>query len=160
MKIVLLTITSNKEPWFQEIKKVYTEKINYFAKFEIEAIKSTKIDRGSAEQKKKLESDLLTKSLKSDDLVILLDERGKSMSSIQFAQWIEKEMTYSTHKRLVFIVGGAFGVSDELKKKSSVDTANGALGSQSFGGSDSSFGANLQSDDYYKKYSVSQRLAT
>ncbi len=117
MKIVLLTIVSNKEPWFQEAKNLYVEKINHFVKFEVEGLKASKQDRASAEQKKKIEGEMLLKYLKSDDFVVLLDERGKSLNSIQFSQWLEREGFQSSQKRIVFIVGGAFGVAEEVKKR-------------------------------------------
>lgn len=117
MKVVLVTIVSNKEPWFQEVRDLYSKKISHMINFEMELIKATKIDRGSAEQKKRLESELLLKSLRSDDLVVLLDERGKSIDSIKFAQWLERETLDSSHRRIVFVVGGAFGASEDLKKR-------------------------------------------
>ncbi|MEY4615932.1 MAG: hypothetical protein RJB66_892 [Pseudomonadota bacterium] len=117
LKIVLLTIVSNNEPWFQKARELYTEKINYMAKFEVEAIKASKIDRANAEQKKKLESEMLLKALKPNDFVVLLDERGKALDSLRLAQWFERENSQSTSKRMVFIIGGAFGVDEDIKKR-------------------------------------------
>jgi 23S rRNA (pseudouridine1915-N3)-methyltransferase len=117
MKVVLLTVISNKEPWFQEARELYIEKINHFVKFELEGLKATKLERGSAERKIKAESEQMLKYLKPDDLVILLDEKGKSLSSIQFAAWLNKSGFESACKRMVFIIGGAFGVSSELKQR-------------------------------------------
>ncbi len=120
MKIVLLTITSNKEKWFQELKELYLKKINYFVSFEIEALKAPKMDRAQATEKKKKESEQLLKYLKPEDLVVLLDEGGKNWSSLQFAQWVEREGLSQSYKRIVFMVGGAYGVSDEVKMRAKV----------------------------------------
>ena len=120
MKLVLLTIVSNKEPWFLKVKDLYMEKINYFIKFEYEGFKSNKLERDNSEQKKKNESELMLKFIKPTDFVVLLDESGKFLNSIQFAKWIEKEGVQSSSKRLVFIIGGAFGVSDELKRRANM----------------------------------------
>lgn len=120
MKFVMVTVVSSKEKWFQEVKELYEEKINHFIKFEIEGLKASKLERGSSEQKKKLESEMLLKFLKADDKVVLLDERGKSLSSIQMSQWIDKEMAHSSSKRIVFIIGGAFGVTDEIKQRANL----------------------------------------
>ena len=117
MKIILLTIVSNKESWFQEAKALYLEKINHFVKFEVEALKASKLDRAGSVQKKKQESELLLKFLRNDDFVVLMDEKGKAWESLRFAQWFEKEAPYFSSKRLVFVIGGAFGVSDELKRR-------------------------------------------
>ena len=70
-----------------------------------------------AEAKKKIESEMFFKFIKPEDLVVLLDEKGKSFSSLQFAQWMEKEGLSQSYKRIIFIIGGAFGVSDEIKKR-------------------------------------------
>lgn len=120
MKIVLLTIVSNNEPWFQKAKELYVEKINYFNKFEIEALKASKIDRANAEQKKKIESEMLLKAIKPNDYVVLLDERGKTMDSIRLAQWFEKESSQSASKRMIFVIGGAFGVDEDVKKRANL----------------------------------------
>lgn len=117
MKILLLTLVSNKEPWFQDVKDLYSRKINPMIKFEYEGLKAPKLERGSADQKKKLESEFLLKHLKNDDLVVLLDEKGKSLSSLQFAKWFEQEALNSSQKRIVFIVGGAYGVAEDIKKR-------------------------------------------
>lgn len=120
VKFALVTVVSNKEKWFQDVKELYTDKINHFIKFEIEGLKASKLERGSSEQKKKLESDMILKFLKFDDYAVLLDERGKSFSSVQLSQWLEKEMTHSSNKRIVFIIGGAFGASEELKRRANI----------------------------------------
>lgn len=120
MKLILLTMASNKENWFQEAKEVYVEKINHFIKFEVEALKAPKLGREQAEAKKKIESEMFFKFIKPEDLVVLLDEKGKSFSSLQFAQWMEKEGLSQSYKRIIFIIGGAFGVSDEIKKRARV----------------------------------------
>jgi len=110
-------MVSNKEAWFQESKDLYTEKINHFIKFEVEALKAPKIDRDRSDHKIKIESEMFLKYIKSEDLVILLDEKGQSLSSLQLAKWMEKEGLNQSYKRIVFIIGGAFGVNDEVKKR-------------------------------------------
>lgn len=120
MKIILLTMASNKEQWFQKTKDIYVEKINHFMKFEVEALKAPKLGREQADSKKKMESEMFFKYIKPEDFVVLLDEKGRSLSSVQFAQWVEKEGLSSSYKRIIFIIGGAFGVSDEIKKRARI----------------------------------------
>jgi 23S rRNA (pseudouridine1915-N3)-methyltransferase len=109
---------SNKEKWFQLVKELYEEKINHFIKFEVTSLKAPKLGRDHSESKKKLESEMFLKYLKPEDLVVLLDEEGKKLSSLELAQWIEKEGLVQSYKRIVMIIGGAFGVSEEVKKRS------------------------------------------
>lgn len=52
----------------------------------------------------------------SSDFLVLLDEKGQNFTSEQFAQWIEKKLMLS-NRRLIFLVGGAFGFSPELKNR-------------------------------------------
>lgn len=65
---------------------------------------------------KKAESALVLQTLQKDDILILLDERGKNLSSPELAQWIQQKANTSA-KRLVFLVGGAFGVDEAVMKR-------------------------------------------
>lgn len=67
---------------------------------------------------KESEGDAILKLLKPDDTVILLDERGKDIDSPGLATLLDTYLNEST-KRLVFIIGGAFGVSDEVTARAS-----------------------------------------
>ena len=70
---------------------------------------------------KKKEGHLILGKLENSDFVILLDDKGKSYSSIEFASFLQQKMN-SGLKSLVFVVGGAFGFSDEVNQR-----ANGKL---------------------------------
>lgn len=119
MKFVLLTLTTAKEAWAQEAKELYTQKIKPFVPFEIKELKPKKSGRDQKEFKLKEESELILDELSSDDFVILFDERGKSLSSEEFSQQIEK-IFLSGKKRAVFIIGGAFGVDESVRKRAQV----------------------------------------
>lgn len=113
--IRLLTIESTKESWFTELTSLYTKKIKPFYPFERLAIKSKTHSRAQAEEKIKVESTSLIEKSEGHYLV-LLDERGKSHSSEEFAKNLIN-IIESGHKNIDFIIGGAFGVNDELKQK-------------------------------------------
>jgi 23S rRNA (pseudouridine1915-N3)-methyltransferase len=117
MKWILFDFKTAKEPWFEELSALYEKKIKPFSPFEIHHLKTTKHDRDEADLKKKFEEKTLLEKLSSDDFVILLDEKGKKLDSIQFSQAIQKARE-SGKKRGVLIIGGAFGVSEEIKKRS------------------------------------------
>jgi len=116
LKVVLLTCQSAHEKWSQISSDLYTQKISAFVNFEIVRKVPKKNSRENADQKKKSDSELLLSALKSDDYVVLFDERGLSFSSEEFAKKIEIAQN-SGKKRVVFVIGGSFGVSDELKKR-------------------------------------------
>jgi 23S rRNA (pseudouridine1915-N3)-methyltransferase len=65
------------------------------------------------EQLKKKEGAAIFKKLDKGDCLLLLDERGKELSSVKFASYLENQLQMS-HKRIVFLIGGAYGFSDEV----------------------------------------------
>lgn len=62
---------------------------------------------------KQAEAEKILAKLKPDDLLILLDENGKAMNSVQFAQFIEKKENQSV-KKVIFLIGGAFGFDEKI----------------------------------------------
>lgn len=116
MKIVLIYLESQKEDWALEAQSVYSEKIKRFCDFEILKIKSPAVARDNKDYKVEEESKLILSKLKSDDYLALFDEGGKIFDSIEFAQNF-KRIQESNPKRIIFLIGGAFGVSEEIKKR-------------------------------------------
>lgn len=119
MKWILYDFKSASEKWFDEAEISYSKKINHYTKFEINHLKTNKSDREQASLKIKFEEDVLTQKLSSDDFVILFDEKGQKLDSIEFSKLLEKAQS-SGKKRGVFIIGGAYGVSDLIKKSAAV----------------------------------------
>ncbi len=62
---------------------------------------------------KQQEAEKILPKLKPDDILVLLDERGKSLTSVEFAQFIVKKENLST-KKLVFLIGGAWGFDEKI----------------------------------------------
>ena len=116
MSIRLLTVQSSKNSWLDQASQEFSEKINHFHKFELVQIKSAKKGRDDALSKKREESELILKNLKEDDYVVLFDEKGLGLSSKQFSEMIQKLQVSGT-RRINFVIGGAFGVDDVLKKR-------------------------------------------
>ena len=119
MKIVLISIESSREPWFEALQLLYSDKIKRFISFERDIVKSSKTARDDDQFKRKEETEKILKRIKPTDVVYLLDERGKPFNSESFANQIEKELNRS-NQRLVFVVGGAFGFTDELRKRANL----------------------------------------
>ena len=65
---------------------------------------------------KQIEEELILKRLQANHYLILLDERGKKLDSVQWSQQFQSQMNQGT-KTLVILIGGAFGVSDAVKEK-------------------------------------------
>lgn len=117
MKIGLLVIGKTDARYFIEAIDEYKNRLEHYIPFEfcvIPDIKNTK--NLTADQQKEKEGELLLKNIQAGDYVVLLDERGKEFSSMQFSTYIEKK-THTVAKRLVFIIGGPYGFSKEVYDK-------------------------------------------
>lgn len=114
MKIKLLCIGKNNNSiWFDSMKH-YSKRINQYVNFSIEYIPDVKTGKKSnPELVKNEEAKKLLLKIKKDDVVILLDEKGKAFSSKTFAKNVENQQNMGV-KNLVFIIGGAFGFSEKI----------------------------------------------
>ena len=114
MKIKLLCVGKNNNSiWFDSMEH-YSKRINQYVNFSIEYIPDVKTGKKSnPELVKNEEAKKLLLKIKKDDVVILLDEKGKAFSSKTFAKNVENQQNMGI-KNLVFIIGGAFGFSEKI----------------------------------------------
>lgn len=122
MKFVLFSVTSANETWAQEARALYTKKINPYIAFEIKELKNKKSARDEKSRKVLEESKSLLEQLSKDDYVILFDEKGRDLSSLDFSKKIENVLQ-SGKKRCVFIIGGAFGVDESIKTRADLSVS-------------------------------------
>lgn len=122
MKFVLCTIASTEEKWSASATELYLEKISHFTKIEVLQLKPAKISRDSSEEKRKSETVSILGALKPDDFVILLDERGRGLDSIQFSKQVES-ILQSGKKRCVWVIGGAYGVGQEVQDRANLKSS-------------------------------------
>lgn len=114
MKIKLLTIGATPKNYLQEGEQLFEKRlVNYipFEKIEISDLKNAK--NLSKDQIKTEEGKQILQKISTTDFVVLLDERGKEMRSIDFADWLQQVMNQGP-KHIVFVVGGPYGFSDEV----------------------------------------------
>lgn len=116
MKSVLFDFKTSKEEWFEKALQQYSKKISYYSDFSVVTLKTLKLDRDEADRKKNHEEAELLKKISQDDFVILFDEKGKSLTSESFADQLIRCET-SGKKRICYIIGGAFGVTEAIKKR-------------------------------------------
>lgn len=92
----------------------YTKRIKRYHRFDIQIIPEIK-NKGKMNEniQKQKEGLLIREQMKAGDCVVLLDEKGKSYDSIGFSQYIDQKKS-SSHKRLVFVVGGPYGFSEAV----------------------------------------------
>lgn len=117
MKVVLLVTGKTDTRWWNEALNDYAGRLKHYIPFDMEVIPDLKNVKNMTEmQQKTQEGMLILKFLQAGDCCVLLDERGKEFTSRQFASYMEKKMQTVT-KRLVFVIGGPYGFSDEIYAK-------------------------------------------
>ncbi|MEZ4911308.1 MAG: 23S rRNA (pseudouridine(1915)-N(3))-methyltransferase RlmH [Saprospiraceae bacterium] len=116
MKIRILCIGKTNEPYLLTGVKLYLDRLKHYTSIEFDELKDIKVVT-DPEQLKLKEAELIQSKLKPDDIIVLLDENGQEFSSVKFSNFIEQKQLHST-KNLIFIIGGAFGHHDTLKKNS------------------------------------------
>ena len=124
MKITLIRLGKLHLSFAQSGFDEYAKRLQHYVKFtdELVLVNSKSKD---IEQIKKTEGDAILKKLQATDFVVLLDERGKTYSSENFAQHLTQMQLKTQH--LVFIIGGAYGFDDRVYTR-----ANGQLSISSF----------------------------
>ena len=117
MKTTLLLVGKTTNKHISACIDDYVSRIGHYMPFTIQVIPELKGTKSlSMTQQKEREGELILKKLQESDHVILLDEKGIEMRSVEWAEWLEKK---SQHLRsLVFVVGGPYGFSDAVYARS------------------------------------------
>lgn len=114
MKITLLTVGKTDRDWVKQGLDIYVSRLKHYIPFNIVEIPELKnVSALSKDQIKTKEGELILKNVKPSDDVILLDERGKEYSSVEFAKVLQDKITY-VGKDIVFIIGGAYGFCEDV----------------------------------------------
>ena len=117
MKIVLITIGKTNEKYLIEGISDYQKRLKHYTNFERIEIANLKNAKNFSESElMQREGELILKQIKNSDHLVLLDDKGKDFTSQKFAQKLQQWML-SGKKRLVFVVGGAYGFSEEIYKR-------------------------------------------
>ena len=118
MKIHLVTVGRTDKIWLNTGIDDYLTRIRKYISFEIILINNIKNRAKMSEQViKNLEGEQILKKIAQNDVVILLDEKGKSFTSKEFAVYFQKQIN-SGAKNIFFITGGAYGFSKAVYDRS------------------------------------------
>lgn len=120
MKIKFICIGKTTKNFLETGEEEYFSRLKHYVpveRFELQDIRNAK--NLSREQLKEAEGKEILKRILPTDQLVLLDERGKEFSSVSFAAHLEQQMNQSV-KTLVFVVGGAFGFSDEIYQRANM----------------------------------------
>ena len=118
MKITLLTVGKTDKDWVKQGIDIYASRMKHYFPFAIVEIPELKNASSlSEDQIKTKEGELILKNIKPAEDVILLDERGREFSSMEFAKVLQDKISY-TGKDIVFVIGGAYGFSEAVRQRS------------------------------------------
>lgn len=114
MKLLLIAVGKTDNKITSHLIDDYVKRVNFYLPLEMKTLPDVKKGKKTSEKEQKLlECESIKKCLQPSDYIVLLDDKGKQLTSIGFAKYIENKMT-SISKRLVFIIGGPYGFSDEI----------------------------------------------
>ena len=117
MKIVLLSIGKTNEKYLIEGISLYQKRLKHYTNFEMIEISNIKKSQNLSKLELiKKEAELILKNIQNSDHLVLLDDKGKDYTSIKFSEKLQNWMI-SGKKRIVFVVGGAYGFSEEVYQR-------------------------------------------
>lgn len=117
MQITLLCIGKTGKKFLEEGEETYLKRLKHYIPFSMQIIPDIKQAKNlTEEQIKQKEGELLLDKIQNSDTVILLDERGKHFSSVDFAQYLQ-DLFNKGGKNLIFIIGGPYGFSDAVYQR-------------------------------------------
>lgn len=115
MKVQFIVVGKTIDKRLSALIDEYVARVKHYVPFEMEVIPELKNTKSmTVAQQKAREGELLRKALREGDHVVLLDEGGREFRSVDFATWMETRLSLSA-RRLVFIVGGPYGFSEEIQ---------------------------------------------
>lgn len=118
MKVELWMLGKTSFPYLKEGIQLYEKRLKHYLSFERCVLPDIKNAKNLKEAQLKIkEGQVILKKLKKEDYLILLDENGKMFTSIQLATFVEAQLQQS-HKRIIFLIGGAYGFSDAIYQRS------------------------------------------
>ena len=122
MKIKLIAVGKTDNNNLQLFMDDYIKRLGFYVTFEFKIIPDIKNTKSLSEiQQKQKEGELIIKHLETSDELYVLDENGKTFTSVGFSGYLNKKMS-SGLKQLVFVIGGPYGFSDEVYQR-----ANGKI---------------------------------
>lgn len=117
MKIQFWTVGKAHESYVKEGIELFTKRISHYFPVEWQLIPQPKNAGMLSEMDlRQKEGETILGFLKPDDYLVLLDERGKQHSSEELAAYLQARANESI-KKMVFLIGGAYGVSDAVRKR-------------------------------------------
>ncbi|MBV6438871.1 MAG: 23S rRNA (pseudouridine(1915)-N(3))-methyltransferase RlmH [Haliscomenobacteraceae bacterium CHB4] len=113
MKIELWAIGKTSEKYLETGIEIFEKRIRNYLPFQWTVLPDVKIKTTDGARTREEEGKMLLSKLHSDDYLVLLDERGQEFTSVELSRWLERRLNAS-NRRLIFLIGGAFGFSPDV----------------------------------------------
>ena len=114
MSLAIYVIENKANKDIDSLCETYLKRIKNYHKVVLHKLPAARVKDPEAQKIK--ESDSIEAKVKPGDTLILCDELGKEFTSKQFSHYLEKEFS-QLRGRVIFAIGGAYGFTEELKKK-------------------------------------------
>lgn len=96
---------------------IFEERLRKYSAFEILTVPDIRRTHNLADREQKIrEGKQILRFFRNDDYIVILDDKGKEFSTIEFSVWLEKCFMLQK-KRILFVIGGAWGFSEDVLKK-------------------------------------------
>ena len=106
MKVVLLSLGKTDEDFYVQAMDIFRKRLSHYIPFDLEFVPDVKNTKNLSEKEQKsLEGEALLNRIRQGDYVVLLDDKGKQYSSVEFSRFMEKK-SHAVPKRLVFVSSG------------------------------------------------------
>lgn len=117
MKVELWLYGKTSESYIAEGMALYENRLKHYLQLQVSVLPSVKnAGKLPPQQLMAKEAEILLKQLNDSDFLVLMDERGRELSSVKFANWLEQQQHHG-HRRLIFVVGGAWGFDESLRQR-------------------------------------------
>lgn len=113
MKVELWAIGKTSEKYLEAGIELFEKRLKNYLPFVFTILPDVKLKTTDGALLKKEEGKMIMSKINSDDYLVLLDENGRQFTSVELANWLERRLSDS-RKRLVLLIGGAFGFSPEV----------------------------------------------
>jgi 23S rRNA (pseudouridine1915-N3)-methyltransferase len=114
MKLTILFTGKTNFDFIEKGVTMYADRIKRYTAFDLKYTKDIKTGKNiPVNVYKNKETEQILKYIKANDTLVLLDEKGKMFSSLNFAEFLNHKIEIAT-KHLIFLIGGAYGFSDEI----------------------------------------------
>lgn len=114
MQIELIVIGKTDSKEVAALVELYAKRVNFYCRFAVTTLPDIRNTRHlTSRQQRTAEGEALLRQFTDGDYVVLLDERGDEMRSVEFAAWLQKRLN-SGMKRLVMVIEGPYGFSDAV----------------------------------------------